>query len=118
MSIAATNPPTISDCVANVSQLCAIMNIDETASIWKKPNISSINFSENNRPDFSGNNRPDFSSNGPPKTALEKQEIYQKWLAEATCFNCGQKGHIRTKCPEPRRQNNGPGYSGKARESQ
>ena len=28
-----------------------------------------------------------------------------EWKKKATCHNCGQKGHIRPKCPEPMTEN-------------
>ena len=29
----------------------------------------------------------------------------EEWKKKATCHNCGQKGHIRTECPEPMTEN-------------
>ena len=94
MSIAATNPVTISDCVANVSQLCSIMNIDETLSGWKKPVVSSINFSQDRI----------------QKTPEEKKASFDKWVQTVQCWNCDKKGHSKAHCPEPIRLRNAPTY--------
>ena len=38
-----------------------------------------------------------LSQQGINKSAQQTTE----WKKKATCQNCGQKGHIRPKCPEP-----------------
>ena len=38
-----------------------------------------------------------FSQQGTNKSAQRTTE----WKKKSTCHNCGQKGHISPKCPEP-----------------
>ena len=99
MAIAATNPATISDCVANVTQLCSVMNIDDITSGWKKPAASSVNFSHDDK-----------------VTPQKGRRLsYPDWVKTKECWNCGEKGHLKTKCPHPPKDNK---QSGKGQESQ
>ena len=103
-SIAATDPVSVADCVARVTQMCSIMNIDERSSGFglKKPGPMSVNYAKNKG--TSSNTSESQTADGTQRW-LPKEE----WLKSVTCWNCGEKGHLKWRCPNPpkEKQENG-----------
>jgi len=103
--IAAANPPTLTDAVANVTQLCAIEDITDRKlqSIrFAQPdnsNNSNSSYSNNSNSSYSNNYNSNKDGDGNDRPYQRKFRKYD--ASRVRCFRCRKLGHYARNCQTP-----------------
>ena len=100
VAVAAANPSTVNECIDHVNRLCVVLDPEDEGNLPKqvrwvgnKPPAQN-NSSGNNNP--SGNKPPGKGkrNRGGPKSNKNGDK------PSGLCWDCGDPGHMRNKCPE------------------
>ena len=123
--VAAGNPPTLRDCIENVTQLCSVMNRDDKPiRVRFAEGVSSDVMYNSTDPEYlkSIGEYTDRYGNKEPRTEEEYAEAYRnkqpyygprrsyspsprrggysKDLRDVKCYFCQEPGHILKNCPK------------------
>jgi hypothetical protein len=105
-SIAAANPTRLSDCVNNVTQLCALVNIDEEETSSQK--VCNIKYSSNN----DGGPQHAYQNPSPGPNPNQQNDGYNPRnnpynrrrkmdMSKVECYRCHEMGHMARECKMP-----------------
>ena len=93
LAVAAANPRTLAECVDSVSQLQVVLGTEALEEVAETPLKSQATWSEG-KPNGTKKGQSSSEKGGRGKKNRRKGED-----VEVRCWDCGEIGHYRNKCP-------------------
>ena len=97
IAVAAANPRTLDDCVDSVSQLQIVLDTETFAEVEGAPVKTAVAQVDGRLAEGKQESGRNFRR-GRGRNSNDKRDKVDR--SNVTCWNCGERGHFRNKCPQ------------------
>ena len=98
VAVAAANPLTVNECIDHVNRLCVVLDPEDEGNLPKKVRLANNKPSDNKPSDNKSSDNKSSGKGKNKKGGAKPNKGGNK--PPGLCWDCGDPGHMRNKCPE------------------